>query len=287
MPDQSLLSTVRSDLADERDRLEAQIASLEPGGGERRFDDNFADSGQVAAEQGENKVLASQLRSELDEVERALAKLDDGTYGKCETCGEPIAAAAPRGHAGRPVLHRTTRRSSGGRRTSHLVKRFFGSLRPGGPPDGRRGLGRRATCCPASSRCGAGCRAPTGATPSASPSGSSGRSATRPPARSSRPRCCTTSARSSPACGTYGRVVATLSAKVAGAGHGRHVAASSGASPAGSASTSSTTRLGGDLLELAGSDPLTVAWAREHHRPESEWTVDADVGGALKAADDD
>ncbi len=47
----------------------------------------------MAAEQGENKVLASQLRSELDEVERALAKLDDGTYGKCEVCGEPIAEA--------------------------------------------------------------------------------------------------------------------------------------------------------------------------------------------------
>ena len=92
MPDQSLLSTVRSDLADERDRLEAQISALEPGGGSA-FDDNFADSGQVAAEQGENKVLASQLRSELDEVERALAKLDDGTYGKCETCGEPISEA--------------------------------------------------------------------------------------------------------------------------------------------------------------------------------------------------
>jgi len=51
------------------------------------------DSGQVAAEQGENKVLASQLRSELDEVERALAKIDVGTYGKCETCGEQIAEA--------------------------------------------------------------------------------------------------------------------------------------------------------------------------------------------------
>jgi DnaK suppressor protein len=94
MPDQSLLSTVRSDLADERDRLEAQIAALEPGhGGSADFDDNFADSGQVAAELGENKVLASQLRSELDEVERALAKLDDGTYGRCETCSEPIAEA--------------------------------------------------------------------------------------------------------------------------------------------------------------------------------------------------
>ena len=90
MPDQSLLSTVRSDLTDERDRLESQISSLEPGGG-TDFDDNFADSGQVAAEQGENKVLASQLRTELDEVERALRKLDDGTYGKCETCGDPIA----------------------------------------------------------------------------------------------------------------------------------------------------------------------------------------------------
>ncbi|MFL6205332.1 MAG: TraR/DksA family transcriptional regulator [Acidimicrobiales bacterium] len=92
MPDQSLLSTVRSDLVDERDRLNAQIAALEPGGGSS-FDDNFADSGQVAAEQGENKVLASQLRSELDEVERALAKLEDGTYGQCESCGEPIGEA--------------------------------------------------------------------------------------------------------------------------------------------------------------------------------------------------
>ena len=26
----------------------------------------------------------------LDEVERALARLDDGTYGRCESCGEPI-----------------------------------------------------------------------------------------------------------------------------------------------------------------------------------------------------
>jgi RNA polymerase-binding transcription factor DksA len=95
MPDQSLLSTVRSDLTHERDRLEAQIAALEPGHGASSpdFDDNFADSGQVAAEQGENKSLASQLRNELDEVERALGKLDDGTYGKCETCGQEIVPA--------------------------------------------------------------------------------------------------------------------------------------------------------------------------------------------------
>ena len=95
MPDQSLLSSVRAGLNDERARLEAQIASLEPGHGAAspEFDDNFADSGQVAAEQGENKVLASQLRAELDDVERALAKLDDGTYGTCETCDDEIPPA--------------------------------------------------------------------------------------------------------------------------------------------------------------------------------------------------
>ena len=95
MADQSLLSTVRSDLTAERDHLEAQIASLEPGHGAASpdFDDNFADSGQVAAEQGENKVLASQLRTELDEVDRALAKLEEGTYGACEACGEAISSA--------------------------------------------------------------------------------------------------------------------------------------------------------------------------------------------------
>lgn len=94
VPDRTLDSTVRAALTDERDRLVAQIASLEPGhGGSPEFDDNFADSGQVAAEQGENKVLASQFRSELEEIERALRKLDDGTYGTCERCGEPIAEA--------------------------------------------------------------------------------------------------------------------------------------------------------------------------------------------------
>ena len=45
--------------------------------------------------------------------------------------------------------------------------------------------------------------------------------------------------------------------------------------------------LGGALLTEAGSDPLTVAWAREHHLPEARWSVPVDIGRALKAADDD
>lgn len=45
--------------------------------------------------------------------------------------------------------------------------------------------------------------------------------------------------------------------------------------------------LGAVLLREAGSDPFTVAWAREHHLPPERWTVDPAVGAALKAADDD
>jgi hypothetical protein len=45
--------------------------------------------------------------------------------------------------------------------------------------------------------------------------------------------------------------------------------------------------LGADLLRAAGSSDLTVAWAREHHLPESRWTVPHESGALLKAADDD
>jgi DnaK suppressor protein len=84
----------RERLEAERVHLTGQVAGLDPGNSASDdFDGNFADSGQVAAEQGENKVLAAQLRAELDEVERALAKLDDGTYGLCEICSAHIADA--------------------------------------------------------------------------------------------------------------------------------------------------------------------------------------------------
>lgn len=45
-------------------------------------------------------------------------------------------------------------------------------------------------------------------------------------------------------------------------------------------------QLGAELLARAGSDPLTVAWAAEHHLPADRWTVPAPVGAALQAADD-
>lgn len=46
-------------------------------------------------------------------------------------------------------------------------------------------------------------------------------------------------------------------------------------------------QLGALLLERAGSDGLTVSWAREHHLPPDRWTVPVSLGRSLKAADDD
>jgi hypothetical protein len=45
--------------------------------------------------------------------------------------------------------------------------------------------------------------------------------------------------------------------------------------------------IGAELLVAAGSDTLTIAWAREHHLPPERWTIGAEVGAVLKAADDD
>ena len=39
------------------------------------------------------ETLAKSLRETLSEVERSLAKFDDGTYGTCESCGQPISPA--------------------------------------------------------------------------------------------------------------------------------------------------------------------------------------------------
>ncbi len=91
-------SSSGADLHDEqRAGLEGQREQLETTLGELQVDDladtqdsNFADGGQVAAEQDEIMALANDLRAQLDDVQHALGKLDSGAYGVCEVCGEPI-----------------------------------------------------------------------------------------------------------------------------------------------------------------------------------------------------
>lgn len=92
MATEATLADIRSALEAERESLRGQLAELGFGSivGDH-YDPNFADSSQVATERGEAEALANQLRTTLNDVERALAKLDQGTYGRCEECGAAIA----------------------------------------------------------------------------------------------------------------------------------------------------------------------------------------------------
>jgi len=86
--------------------------------------------------------------------------------------------------------------------------------------------------------------------------------------------------------GTYGRVIATVAAKVAG-----HDVAMAWSETRGFTRRVGLyvehPRHGAELLGIAGSAPLTVAWAAEHHLPPEDWTVPVEIGEVLKAADDD
>jgi DnaK suppressor protein len=53
-------------------------------------DAGFSDRSHSTEERGRVIATARALRANLREVERALAKLDDGTYGRCERCGRPV-----------------------------------------------------------------------------------------------------------------------------------------------------------------------------------------------------
>ena len=55
-------------------------------------DQHQADLGTETFEREKDFSLLEQLEAELDELDRALRKLDDGTYGTCEACGERIPA---------------------------------------------------------------------------------------------------------------------------------------------------------------------------------------------------
>jgi RNA polymerase-binding transcription factor DksA len=81
-------------LETERSVLLRQLAELGFGdAGGLTYDANFADSSQVTAERGEVEALAGKLRDQLAEVEAAIIRLSEGTYGQCERCGQAIPPA--------------------------------------------------------------------------------------------------------------------------------------------------------------------------------------------------
>jgi hypothetical protein len=172
-------------------------------------------------------------------------------------------------------------------RATHLVTRFFGSLRPGGPRSSERAWAE-SQLLPGELELWRRMPGPDrrhSAAVARRVERSLGDRATRPVLAAA---LLHDVGKLDAHLRTYGRVIATLAGAVVG--HDQAVIR-------GWSTTTGFTRrvglyllhpeLGADLLALAGSDPLTVAWAGEHHLPPDEWTIEADLAEALHEADDD
>jgi RNA polymerase-binding transcription factor DksA len=54
------------------------------------FDQHPADAASDAFEREKEFSILDQVQAELDDVERALKRLDEGSYGTCQACGQAI-----------------------------------------------------------------------------------------------------------------------------------------------------------------------------------------------------
>lgn len=89
------ITKTAASLKEERERLLHQLAELgsdEQGDltGEMDFGDAFADAGAATAERTETMGFIVNFKTRLDEVEAAITRIQDGTYGVCCACGELI-----------------------------------------------------------------------------------------------------------------------------------------------------------------------------------------------------
>jgi DnaK suppressor protein len=94
--DQATLDELRSQLEDERRQ---HIELLDEHGADPYSDevkdlnvgnDGFADSAQATEERSELLGQIDASRHRVQQIDLALGQMDEGTYGICEDCGQPI-----------------------------------------------------------------------------------------------------------------------------------------------------------------------------------------------------
>lgn len=81
------LETVKSTFRDENLDTETEGQNLSE---LSSLDQHQADVGTETFEREKDLSILEQIESELADVEHALRRLDEGTYGTCEACGKPI-----------------------------------------------------------------------------------------------------------------------------------------------------------------------------------------------------
>ncbi|TML41658.1 MAG: hypothetical protein E6G27_06595 [Actinobacteria bacterium] len=87
-----LLIEERLAYLEQAEALKAEADSLaqdmEPG--DIQFDDESGEGGTINVERERDLALSAQARASVEEIDHALAKIANRTYGLCERCGQPI-----------------------------------------------------------------------------------------------------------------------------------------------------------------------------------------------------
>jgi len=96
------LDELRQRLEAERAELQVQLTTIEETSfatsqsdisGEVSFDEENADAGTFTFERERDLSIENNVRDLMGKIDRALGRMDDGTYGICSRCGKPIEKA--------------------------------------------------------------------------------------------------------------------------------------------------------------------------------------------------
>jgi len=96
------IGELRTRLESERGELAAQLTTIEDQAfaatqsdmsGDVGVDDESADAGTATFEREKELSIEQNVRDLIQKIDRALKRIDDGTYGVCERCGKPIEKA--------------------------------------------------------------------------------------------------------------------------------------------------------------------------------------------------
>jgi DnaK suppressor protein len=87
------LYALATQLAEQADLRRAELRAPRPGGELSHYDNHPAEQGTALAGRALDSGLLRGLEDRLAETRRALEKLEEGTYGRCDRCGRAIGAA--------------------------------------------------------------------------------------------------------------------------------------------------------------------------------------------------
>ncbi|HEX7248733.1 MAG TPA: TraR/DksA C4-type zinc finger protein [Actinomycetota bacterium] len=96
------IADLKGRLEEERGELREQLTTIEEEtfatsqselSGDVGLDDESADAGTATFEREKDLSIENNVRDLLAKIERALSRIDDGSYGICDRCGKPIEKA--------------------------------------------------------------------------------------------------------------------------------------------------------------------------------------------------